>query len=282
MFNVKEKFTNINMLLEYIPLSTSIVKNNIAFHSLFDKRSIYLIYVYCFYAILQEYISATLDNSLIVMTNNALKEGRRNDILIERDIAGQMIGKMDNMDDDTESDYSNLEEVNIITANREELDEKVANLLIAFLGIENNNKDVFDLSYPQISRKIRRSKDREKKSIMGYLQNMTIEERKVENQFKQYKLDRWNVGQQKGLVVYDPKTYDRERNEMIEKDVDDIVLNMLEHGEVESRDVNELEEEYQDDINEMYENEGYDITHLKDDYMDDYYGEEGGDDFPED
>jgi hypothetical protein len=282
LYSVKEKFTNISLLLEYIPLQTAVVKDNITKYGLFDKRSVYLIYVYCFYAILQEYILTTKDENLVIMTNNVLKQGRRNDIAKTRDVASQLVGYEEDLEENMEEEYENLEEYDIITANKEELEEKIAKLLITFLNIESNNKEIFDLSYLQISKKIRRSRDKEKKSIMGYLQNMTIEERKVENQYKQYKLDRWNVGQQKGLVIYDPKTYDRERNEMVEKDVDDIVLNMFEYGEIESRDVNQLEQEYEEDIHAMYENEGYDISHLREDYMDDYYGEEGNDDFPDD
>ena len=282
LFLVKDKFTNISMLLDYIPLSTPIIKNGVSFHSLFDKRTIYLIYMYCFYAIIQEYILTTNDENLVIMTNNILKEIRRSDIINERDIPGQLIGGAEDIDDDTEDNYSNMEEYNIITANKEGLEEKIANLLITFLTIENSNKTIFDLSYPQIAKKIRRAKDREKKSIMGYLKDMTIEERKVENEFKKYKLDRWNVGEQKGLVNYDRQTYDRERNEIIDKEPDDIVFNMLEIGEMEARDVDQLEQEYEDDVNSIYENEGYDIMHLREDYMDDYYGEEGVGDFPED
>jgi hypothetical protein len=224
----------------------------------------------------------TKDDNLVVMTNNALKQGRRDDILKSRDAPLQIVGLEEEYNENMEDEYENLEEYDIITSNKEELNEKIAKLLITFLTIESGNKEIFDLSYMQISKKIRRSRDKEKKSIMKYLQNMTIEERKVEKHYKKYKLDRWNVGQQKGLVIYDPKTYDRERNELVEKDVDDIVLNMFEYGEIESRDVNQLEEEYEEDINNMYENEGYDISNLREDYMDDYYGEEGNDDFPED
>jgi hypothetical protein len=177
------------LLLEYIPLQTAVVKDNITKYGIFDKRSVYLIYVYCFYAILQEYILTTKDENLVIMTNNVLKQGRRNDIAKTRDVASQLVGYEEDLEENMEEEYENLEEYDIITANKEELEEKIAKLLITFLNIENNNKEIFDLSYLQISKKIRRSRDKEKKSIMGYLQNMTIEERKVENQYKQYNKD---------------------------------------------------------------------------------------------
>ena len=63
---------------------------------------------------------------------------------------------------------------------------------------------------------------------------MAIDERRVENKMKEYRLGRWNVGQQKGLVQYDPDTYDRERQELfaeITEDFDsgkpDIVTEMV-------------------------------------------------------
>ena len=65
--------------------------------------------------------------------------------------------------------------------------------------------------------KVNRSKDKEKQGIISYLGNMSIEERKIEDMFKKHKLERWNIGQQKGIFQYDKTTYDRERNELVEQ-----------------------------------------------------------------
>jgi hypothetical protein len=108
-----------------------------------------------------------------------------------------------------------LQEVHIIAGNQLELKQRVSSLIVALLDIEDENKDAVDMSYEQIMKKVNRSKDKEKGRIISYFGNMTIDERKIEDAFKNYKLGRWNVGQQKGLFQYDPKTYERERNEMI-------------------------------------------------------------------
>ena len=53
-----------------------------------------------------------------------------------------------------------------------------------------------------------------KDKITSYIQKLTDEEREIENLFKNNKLERWSKGLQKGLIQYDKKTYDDERNEL--------------------------------------------------------------------
>ena len=51
---------------------------------------------------------------------------------------------------------------------------------------------------------------------MGYLNELTVEEREIENLFKNNKLGEWNIGLQKGLREYDRNMYDKEM-EMIDR-----------------------------------------------------------------
>jgi hypothetical protein len=39
---------------------------------------------------------------------------------------------------------------------------------------------------------------------------MGVDERKIEDSLKQYKLERWNAGQQKGLIQYDRDLYEQQ------------------------------------------------------------------------
>jgi hypothetical protein len=43
---------------------------------------------------------------------------------------------------------------------------------------------------------------------------MTDEEREIESLFKNHKLEKWNVGMQKGMTQYVKDTYDSEREQM--------------------------------------------------------------------
>jgi hypothetical protein len=88
-------------------------------------------------------------------------------------------------------------------------------MLLVFLDIEMKNKECVNLTYGEIMQQVRRSSQKEKEGIIKYLGDMSIEERRVENMFKNFKLGRWNVGEQNGLIEYDKDTYDRERNELL-------------------------------------------------------------------
>jgi len=83
---------------------------------------------------------------------------------------------------------------------------------------------------------------------------MDKEERQIEDQFKRYKMGRWNVGLQKGLVEYDKKTYDRETT--------DIVGDM---------DIEAIEEMENMEADEAEDNEAMDISNLDEDYRDGDY-----------
>jgi hypothetical protein len=92
---------------------------------------------------------------------------------------------------------------------------------------------------------------------------MDKEERQIEDQFKRYKMGRWNVGLQKGLVQYDKKTYDREtaatgaEGELMNVDADQLA--QMENAEADAAE----------------DNEATDISQLGEDYQDgDYYGED--------
>ena len=66
----------------------------------------------------------------------------------------------------------------------DELKSRICSLLVEFIKVEIENKNVIDMPYEEIIKKVNRSKEREKKSIIDYLGKMSREERKVEELFK--------------------------------------------------------------------------------------------------
>ena len=102
------------------------------------------------------------------------------------------------------------------------------------------------------------------------------EQRKVEELHKQFKLERWNVTD---IHRYQPDVYDKEKEEMARQLAD----NSVEGGDV-IREMNydlfgtstRIEadniEDYENDENEeFYEREAYDISNLGEDYQDGNY-----------
>ena len=135
-----------------------------------------------------------------------------------------------------------------------------------------------DFSYEQIMQKVGRSKEKEKQNIIKYLGDMSIEERGVENMFKNYRLGRWNVGQQAGLIRYDKDTYDRERDELITQLYGEAETGTLDTRE-ELLDVYQLEEL---DAAMPDDEMGFNLEGVGENFMDGEYYEEDRDDFAND
>jgi hypothetical protein len=81
--------------------------------------------------------------------------------------------------------------------------EELSILLVQFINIEINNKKILDLSYLSMSKDIYLSKNLEKNKILHYFDNLNDDERNVEKIQQKYKIDKYNIGQQKTLYKYD-------------------------------------------------------------------------------
>ena len=138
-------------------------------------------------------------------------------------------------------------EVLIDVIDKEDLQRDVGKLLVAFYKMEIKSRYVLS-NYNVIMKNTRKLKNIEKKKITDDLGSMDKFQRQLEDEMKKYKLGKWSVGIQKSLVYYDKATFDR--------NVDFIEAEMM-----------------------MFE-EGNDISHLGEDYMDgDPYGDENYDEF---
>lgn len=260
--HISDNTQDLYLLLDSMPVCENIIKKNAktgtdeVFYSVFDNDSIKYMHQYLLYSTLYEYIIGANDVNLLTSDIELKKGNLRTKNLMFNDIAAQTRA-IDDVNDDNE-----LMEVEISMTDETELKKRVANMLVVFLDIEQENKKGL-MKYDEISKKIHKAKVKEKQKIVTQdLGNLDNDVRRVESQLKKYKMGRWNIGLQRGLVHYDKNTYDRERNEM---DADNLI----------DRDIEQLDAVAEEDIEEAYANEGNDISHLADDYMDgNYYGDE--------
>ncbi len=252
--NIQIDVIDIFTLIREMPVYSPLTKGENTYYSLLDNESINMVFVYLWYSTLYEYTVSAGNPDFLRTDIEEKKMYRRQDIRDAMDAASQTMGV-------GESD-ADLQEIDIQMGNTMELKTRVAKLLLTFLDIEQGNKNIL-LSYDEIAKKIRKEKNIEKQKIIEYLGNMDKEERQIEDQFKRYKMGRWNVGLQKGLVQYDKKTYDRETAANTESEA---LLDM---------DADQLDALEKADANEEEDNEAMDISHLGEDYQDgDYYGED--------
>lgn len=277
--STSDRFTDLPLFLKNLPFFTEIVKDMgeevegeqvRSFHCLFDKQSIYLLHIYCFYSAIYEYIVCANDVDLLRADVQTIKQSHRTQIREGANASNRLMGVDGSTNPELDDIGLDINEIEIITGDLDELKKRVASLLLCFLNVEQENKDVIDLNYEQIMQKVKRDKDIEKKGIIERLGNMSIEERKVENDLKNYRIGRWNVGEQKGLYQYDKKTFDREIDELLAQgeqlefeDTEELLdadnVNVVDPG---------------DDPENIYERGAVDLGELGENFMDGAYYDE--------
>ena len=267
LMTVNVRLVDLNLFLQNIPMQTEIVKEvlvddkqeMVTFHSLFDKECIYMLYTYCFYSCIYEYISCALDPSLIQMDIEVRKQSKRSKIRSLAEPAEQLNSLGSGLVDEDEDEYdAQMQEMDIRAGNAVELKERVSSLLYTFLELEKDNKAAVNYTYDEIVKRVSRSKQKEKDQIISDFGKMDAEELKVQDMMKNFRIGRWNVGQQKGLFAYDPNTYNRERDELMTRVMNDMGEGLLDVADQDLMDIYEMDELSkkqleQQDIEEMNE-----------------------------
>lgn len=269
LVEVKKQLSTISLFMQNIPLHTDINKKNeeglyTSYHSIFDKDTVYKLFSYCFYSIIYEYIILSNDKDLLRADVEISKLDKRNNIEYMKNTSNSLYSENE-LSNDNEELSNDLLEIQIETGNSLELKERVASLLISFIEIEIDNKKTINLTYDEISKKVNRYKDIERQRIFENLGRLSIEDRKIEDTNKRYKLGDWNIGMQKGIFQYDPATYDRERNNLF-TDINDVEET---EKELEAFDIDELDNLDNQEINDDYNRDTFNFEELQDD-LDDY------------
>ena len=226
-------FRQIRQLLAFFPVFTPLsllVGENgekEVFYALFPKETCYGVHVFCLYLILTRIMEVSQSYEMMNLDVQSRKKERlwqqsqRVETDNERDIFVSMENALEKEGWSSEGaieDYSiavqeSVEERQIMEGKRSVLKEKIRQFVYDCLEIEQDNKQVVDVSYDELRKKQDETEKREKKRITDRLKKMEIYERRVDNQMKDLKLGNWNVGQQKGLFKYDKDTFKREMME---------------------------------------------------------------------
>ena len=266
---------DMNGFLKLIPLQTDIQreiinesgeKQILSFYSVFGKETIYLLFTHCFYLLLCNYINLS-DEPNIIRTDKQLSKTRNREHQTELNDSALHLGAISQ----TTDDIDDISEIQIYTDTQNiDLKTRTASLLYAFLQIEMSNKKETNYTYDDVRKKVNMAKEREKKSFVDYLgvDNMTDESRKAEVLMKKYRLGRWNIGQQRGLVHYDKDTYTRERNEMLAQLNEDVAGNVHEVVNDMRREIYDIEQDDNMATTHQSDIEANDISGLGDDYGD--------------
>ena len=191
--DIELRSADIFLLISELPIYKPVYKGEHTYYSLFDSDSIKFMYEYLWFSTIYEYIVSANNPDLLSIEVESKKTMRRERIL-EPDLS---VG-LDEFEDD------DIREIDIKAGNEDEFKKRIAKLLSSFFQIDTENQRL-TLSYDEISKKIRKSKTNEKQKMVTDLGKMAVDERKIEEEFKKYKMGRWNIG--KELFKYDKKGY---------------------------------------------------------------------------
>jgi hypothetical protein len=100
----------------------------------------------------------------------------------------------------------------IVKGNKKELRQKVSNLIISYIRIMSDHKDLINTSYDLVMDRVFKLKEKEKNMFTDRLKSISDEERNVDTILKINKLGIWSKGLQKGLTTYVKENYDEERD----------------------------------------------------------------------
>ena len=210
--------------------------------------------------------------------------------IVQQNDESEFVGASATVDSETAEQEDELLAVEISTGDIRELKDTVCSLLLDFIRKDMKNKKITDLPYSQIARRVKRTKEQEKKSITDFLQNMEKDERKIEDMLKKFKMGRWNLGMQKGVFQYDKETYGRDREANLARMYNEVneVNDGNDFGDLNgsseamndvplSFDVNDLDRMDNEEDAALYDAEGVDIGELGEDYNDGVYYAEDAD-----
>lgn len=272
-----------------LPVYTSIVKDGNTFFSLFDKDTIYQLYLYCWYTSVYEIMETTNDFDMLKLDSNLKKKENREvyEDKIDPTNITAAYQSLDETQNDMKNDIDEMIELEIKIGDRANLKKITAEYLIECIKINMNVKKFMDVPYDSINKKVRRTKQQEKKAITDFFEAFTDKDsRRIEYQLEQFGIGpRWNVG--KEIYKYDKNYYDENREANMARyfeDVNDLDLGNVANGgpgnEANANiamDVNDLAEDAKRDFEKMEEEEQYGIQDLHEDYADGVFYAEDGD-----
>ncbi len=253
---------NLLNLTQDTPYMTDINYKGNKTYSVFDKRTSELLFENYFLQTLHVYKRLAEDKDMLVMDSPEDSDEAEIALTIE------------NMEEE-ELHLSSKTAPTLLLGNIKDMKIRISKLMVAFLTIMSNHKDIVDLSYDKIMEVVFKSKEREKDTFTDRLQSMTDEERDADTILKINKLGVWSKGLQKGLTTYVKEAYDEERDYM--EKIAEIETTLRKNKGVTDENVDQFLEDYMEnaDAIEAIDREENDIGWFAgDDAGEDYFGAE--------
>ena len=267
---IQKTAKNLERLAHYTPCFTSIQYGDELLKPIFDERTSKMLYEYYLLRVLVNYMDLSDEEDMIVTVTSRpenVQDIFSTDYLEETETRATVVETVAR------------QQMGVLSGNRKELHQLVAQLMIAYLNILDNEKDTIDISYEQIRDNIFKLREREKDMITDRLKGLTDETREIDTILKINKLGVWSKGLQKGLTIYDKEMYEEEGEFRDEMEKAERNIRKKNHNAT-SENIEQYLEDYLEEQQrgEDIEAEAYDLDYLNEDY---YEGNFDGNDAPE-
>jgi hypothetical protein len=245
---------NLNLFAENIPIFADQ-------QMLFDREAVQMLYVYIYYSVFHDLIVASNSEEYVKVEMAKVKQMRRD--LAEDAGSSTSAGSSTGTYASDEEDLGIGDEYNILVGKQQDFKRRICQLFTILIEMDMDNKSIINVNYNDLSDKIYKANQAEKKTITDRFEKMSIEERSVENAMKNYKIGAWNAGEEKGLFIYDKRTYNKE-----------VSGQMMANVAGEGADVADLNAFDEANADEDADREAFDIDNLGENYEDGAYYEE--------
>lgn len=262
--NIQRKSKNLLILANETPYFSSIKYNDRETYSIFDKRTSELLIQNYFFTILNDYISICDESKEEVFEEYQIVQERIDDFYTVEGVKNKMA--------DIDDDFQNYVQQEGIQEDKKQVQKDISKLLITYLEIMNDHKNMVDLTYDNIMDRVFKTKDNEKNIHIDRLENMSKEMREVDTVMKMLKMGEvWGKGNEKGMRKYNKNTKEKER-EFVKK-LQEMEQKMRDSGEINDKNADAVMDEIADEINDAddIENEAYNMGDMTEDYMDGQY-----------
>lgn len=250
------------MLAIGTPTMTDISYKESKTYAIFDKRTSLLLYENYLLQSLMEYIKLADTDAMIVREIDRNPDSGA-------DVDGVYTSEYA---EDKEQRLIPRLETAVFLGNKKELKTKIAQLLVVYLNIMKDHKNIVDLSYDKIMDAVFKSKEREKSTFTTRLHDLSDEERNIDTMLKINKLGVWSKGLQKGMTTYMKNTYDDERDAM--QSMIELERTVRRNPGVTDSNLEQFETDFLEEQRgaEEIERDEYDMSNMNADYMDGDYG----------
>ena len=225
----------------------------------FDRETVQLLYIYIYYSVFHDLIGESNNEEYVKVEMAKVKQMRRE---IATTAGEPVFSAQEDGGDEEEPTIG--DEYNILVGKKQDFKKRICQLLTILLETDMDNKAIINITYDELSDKIYKANKMEKKTITDRFENMSIEERAVENAMKKYKMGAWNAGEEKGVFIYDKRTYDKEVSGQM----------MANTASVEGVGVEDLQAMDEATAEADGDREAYDISGLGENFEDGAYYEE--------